>query len=39
MPVELQVLAYAALLQVVQFVLMAVPVNLQLGCAVHRRSP
>ena len=31
MPVELQVLAYAALLQVVQFVLMAVPVNLQLG--------
>lgn len=31
MPVELQVLAYAALLQVVQFVLMAIPVNLQLG--------
>ena len=31
MPVELQVLAYAALLQFVQFVLMAVPVNLQLG--------
>jgi uncharacterized MAPEG superfamily protein len=31
MPVEVQVLAYAALLQFVQFVLMAVPVNLQLG--------
>ena len=33
MPVELKVLGYAALLQVVQFVLMAVPVNLQLGVA------
>lgn len=33
MPVELKVLGYAALLQVVQFILMAVPVNLQLGVA------
>ena len=33
MPVELQVLAYAALLQFVQYVLMAIPVNLQLGPA------
>lgn len=33
MPVELKVLGYAALLQFVQFVLMAVPVNLQLGPA------
>ena len=33
MPVELQVLGYAALLQFVQFVLMAVPVNRQLGVA------
>jgi len=33
MPVELKVLAYAALLQFVQFVLMAVPVNRQLGTA------
>lgn len=33
MPVEVQVLAYAALLQYVQFVLMAVPVNVQLGPA------
>lgn len=31
MPVELQVLAYAGLLQAVQFVLMAIPVNLQVG--------
>jgi uncharacterized MAPEG superfamily protein len=31
MATELQVLGYAALLQFVQFVLMAVPVNLQLG--------
>lgn len=31
MPVELKVLGYAALLQFIQFVLMAVPVNLQLG--------
>ena len=31
MPVELKVLGFAALLQVAQFVLMAVPVNLQLG--------
>ncbi len=31
MPVELKVLGYAALLQFVQFVLMAVPVNVQLG--------
>ncbi len=33
MPVEIKVLGYAALLQFVQFVLMAVPVNLQLGVA------
>ncbi len=33
MPVELKILGYAALLQVVQFVVMAVPVNLQLGVA------
>ena len=33
MPVELKVLGYAALLQFVQFVLMAVPVNIQLGPA------
>ena len=33
MPVELKVLGYAALLQFVQYVLMAVPVNLQLGVA------
>lgn len=31
MAVELQVLGYAALLQFVQFALMAVPLNLQLG--------
>ena len=31
MPVELKVLGYAALLQFVQFILMAVPVNAQLG--------
>jgi len=31
MPVEVKVLGYAALLQFVQFVLMAVPVNKQLG--------
>ncbi|MEO0615591.1 MAG: MAPEG family protein [Pseudomonadota bacterium] len=31
MAVELQVLGYAALLQVVQFLIMAVPVNVQLG--------
>jgi uncharacterized MAPEG superfamily protein len=33
MPVELEVLGYAALLQVLQFVIMAIPVNLQLGVA------
>lgn len=33
MPVELAVLGYAALLQVVQFIVMAVPVNMQLGVA------
>jgi uncharacterized MAPEG superfamily protein len=33
MPVELTVLGYAALLQFVQFVLMAVPVSAQLGIA------
>ena len=33
MPIELKVLGYAALLQVVQFILMAVPVNMQLGVA------
>lgn len=31
MPVEIKVLGYAALLQFAQFILMAVPVNLQLG--------
>ena len=31
MPVEVKVLGYAALLQFVQYVLMAVPVNIQLG--------
>src|SRR6056297_3645184 len=31
MPVEIQVLAYAGLLQFLQIVLMAVPVNIQLG--------
>ena len=33
MPVELKILGYAALLQFVQFILMAIPVNLQLGVA------
>ena len=33
MPVELKVLGYAALLQIVQFILMAIPVNMQLGVA------
>jgi uncharacterized MAPEG superfamily protein len=33
MPTELRILALAGLLQIVQFVLMAVPVNLQLGVA------
>ena len=33
MPVELKVLGYAALLQFVQFIVMALPVNLQLGVA------
>ncbi len=33
MPVELKVLGYAALLQFVQFMVMAIPVNLQLGVA------
>ena len=33
MPVELKVLCYAALLQVLQFILMAIPVNVQLGVA------
>jgi uncharacterized MAPEG superfamily protein len=33
MPVELKVLGYAAILQFVQFILMAIPVNLQLGVA------
>ena len=33
MPVELKILGYAALLQVVQFALMAVPVSMQLGVA------
>lgn len=31
MPVEIQVLGYAALLQYVQFLAMAIPLNLQLG--------
>jgi uncharacterized MAPEG superfamily protein len=33
MPVELKVLGYAALLQIVQFIIMAIPVNMQLGVA------
>ena len=33
MPVELKVLGYAALLQFVQFIVMAIPVNQQLGVA------
>ncbi len=33
MPVELKVLGYAALLQFVQYIVMAVPVSLQLGVA------
>ena len=33
MAVELKVLGYAALLQFVQFILMAIPVNVQLGVA------
>jgi len=33
MPVEIKVLGFAALLQFIQFVLMAVPVNRQLGTA------
>lgn len=33
MPVELKVLGYAGLLQLVQFIAMAIPVNLQLGVA------
>ncbi len=33
MPVELKVLGYAALLQFVQFIVMAIPVNKQLGVA------
>ena len=31
MPVEIKILGYAALLQFVQFVLMAIPVNMELG--------
>ncbi|MEM6819133.1 MAG: MAPEG family protein [Pseudomonadota bacterium] len=31
MPVEVKILGFAALLQYVQFILMAIPVNLQLG--------
>jgi len=33
MPVEIKVLGFAALLQFIQFLIMAVPVNLQLGPA------
>jgi uncharacterized MAPEG superfamily protein len=33
MPVELKVLGYAALLQFLQFIVMAIPVNMQLGIA------
>ncbi len=33
MPVELKILGYAALLQFVQFIIMAIPVSLQLGIA------
>lgn len=33
MPIELKVLGYAALLQFVQYIAMAIPVNLQLGVA------
>ena len=31
MPIEIKILGYAAILQFIQFVLMAVPANLQLG--------
>ncbi|MEO1420122.1 MAG: MAPEG family protein [Pseudomonadota bacterium] len=33
MPIEVKILGFAALLQYVQFILMAIPVNLQLGTA------
>jgi uncharacterized MAPEG superfamily protein len=33
MPIEIKVLGYAALLQFVQFLLMGIPVNVQLGAA------
>jgi uncharacterized MAPEG superfamily protein len=33
MPVELKILGYAAVLQIVQFIVMAIPVNMQLGVA------
>ena len=33
MPVELKVLGYAALLQFIQYIVMAIPINLQLGVA------
>ena len=33
MPIEIKILGYAALLQLVQYILMAVPVNLQMGVA------
>ncbi len=33
MPVELKILGYAALLQFAQYIVMAIPVNLQLGVA------
>lgn len=33
MPVELKILGYAGLLQFLQFIIMAIPVNLQLGVA------
>ena len=33
MPIEIMILGYAAMLQFVQYVLMAVPVNIQMGVA------
>lgn len=33
MPIEIKILGYAALLQFVQYILMAVPVNIQMGVA------
>ena len=33
MPIEIKILGYAALLQFVQYILMAIPVNIQMGVA------